>query len=107
MEIANHQVQLKPFNDRKSQYIGFRFFGYNSPAAIAREVFKPSMLSASLVVSSQKKFSVLGLGFSWGLSQVGVFSNFYGLLCTALDSHLMYPRFGPNIFMKLGDLTSH
>jgi len=37
---------------------------------------------------------------------VGVFSCFYGLLCLALDTHRMGPRFGPNIFMKLGYLTS-
>jgi len=41
-----------------------------------------------------------------GASQVGVFSHFYGLLCTALDAHPMGPRFGPNIFVKLGYLTS-
>jgi len=59
--------------------MGSSFFGYNSPAAIAREVFKPSMDSASLVVSSQKKnFQVWGsLG---GASQVGVFLYFYSLL---------------------------
>jgi len=78
----------------------------NSPAAAAREVFKPSTDSASLVVPSQKKFSVLGLGFSWGVSQVGVFSRFYGLLYPALNAHRMGPHFCPNIFMKLGYLTS-
>jgi len=36
-------------------------FGYNSPATIARELFKPSTDSASLVVSSQKK--IFGFGF--------------------------------------------
>jgi len=41
-----------------------------------------------------------------GSSQVGVFSHFYGQLFTALDAHLMGPRFGPNIFMKLGYFTS-
>jgi len=30
-------------------------FGYNSPAAAARELFKPSADSASLVVPSKKK----------------------------------------------------
>jgi len=40
--------------------------GRNSPAAAAREEFKHSTDSASLLVPSQKNFSVLGLGFSWG-----------------------------------------
>jgi len=29
---------------------------------------------------------------------VGAFSRFYGLLCTALDAHRMYPSFGPKYF---------
>ena len=65
------------------------------------------MDSASLVVSSQKKiFQFWVWGSLGGASQVGVFSYFYGLLCTALDAHLMGPRFDPNIFMKLGYLKS-
>jgi len=60
------------------------------------------MDSVSLVVSSQKKnFQFWVWGSLGGASQVGVFSYFYGLLCTALDAHLMDPRFGPSIFMKL------
>jgi len=56
--------------------MGAYVFGYNSSAAVAREVFKPSTDSASLVVPSQKKtFSVLGLGFSWGgVTSGGVFA---------------------------------
>jgi len=42
--------------------MGVYIFGYNSPAAAAREVFKPSTDSASLVVLNQKKF------FSFGFS---------------------------------------
>jgi len=62
---------LKPFNDRKSQKIGAYVFGYNSPPAAAREVFKPSTDSASLVVPSQKKFQFwvwgsLGGSHKWG-----------------------------------------
>ena len=83
------------------------FFGYNSPAAAAREVFKPSMDSASLLVPSQKKhFQFWVLGSLGGLSQVGVFSHFYGLLYPVLDAHRLGPHFGPNIFMKLGYLAS-
>jgi len=42
------------------------FFGHNSPTAAAREVFKPSTDSASLLVLTQTIFSVLSVGFSWG-----------------------------------------
>ena len=48
-------IHLKPFNDRTGHYSGSCIFGYNSAPAAAREVFKPSTDSASLVVSSQKK----------------------------------------------------
>ena len=88
-------------NAHESQYIGPRFFGYNSPAAAARVVFKPSTDSASLVAPSQKKnFQFWVWGSLGGALQVG-FSHFYGLLCTALDAHLMGPRFGPNIFIHI------
>ena len=57
--VANaSKPQLLPFNDHQSHYSGSSFFCYNSAPAAAREVFKPSTDSASLVVSSQKKFSV-------------------------------------------------
>jgi len=41
------------------------FFGYNSPAAIARELFKPSTDAASILGSIKKKFFDLGEGFAW------------------------------------------
>ena len=43
-------------NDHRSQLIGSRFFCYNSPAAAAREVFKPSTDAESLLGSIKKKF---------------------------------------------------
>ena len=64
-------------NDHRSQLIGSSLFCYNSPAAAAREVFKPSPDSASLVVSSQKKkFQFWVRGSLGGSSQVGVFCVF-------------------------------
>ena len=48
------------------QHIGALFFGHKSPAARARELFKPSTDSASLVVKVEKKFFVLGFRFSGG-----------------------------------------
>ena len=106
--IRTHQSASETsLNAHQSHYSGYRFFGYNSLAAAAREVFEPSTDSASLVVPSQKTiFHFWVLGSLGGSSQVGVFSHFYGLLYPALDAHRMGPHFGPNIFMKLGYLTS-
>ena len=64
-----------PFNDRASHYSGSCIFGYNTAPAAAREVFKPSTDSASLVVSSQKKFFSFGLGVLLGdVTSGGVFA---------------------------------
>jgi len=49
-----------PFNARKGDYSGRYVFGYNSPAAIAREVFKASTGAASLLDSIKKHFFDLG-----------------------------------------------
>jgi len=62
---------LKPFNDHASQYIGARFFGYNSPAAIARELFKPSMDATSLLDSIKKNFLIWVRGSPGRGSQSG------------------------------------
>ena len=99
--------QISPFNDHQSHYSGSSFFCYNTAPAAAREVFKPSTDSASLLVSSQKTiFQFRVRSFLGGASQVGVFSRFDGLLCPALDANRMGPHFRSNIFMKLGYLTS-
>jgi len=64
----------QPFNDHRSQLIGSRFFCYNSPAAAAREVFKPSTDAESLLGSIKKKKFDLGEGFAWeGLAKWGCF----------------------------------
>ena len=39
------------FNAHASHYSALYFFGYNSPADIARQLFKPSTDAASLLVS--------------------------------------------------------
>ena len=68
---------MEPFNDHRSQLIGSSLFCYNSLAAAAREVFKPSPDSASLVVSSQKKKFSFGLGvLLGGLHKWGCFRVF-------------------------------
>ena len=84
MQMIGYQpygLSTQQLNDHRSQLIGSSLFCYNSLAAAAREVFKPSPDSASLVVSSQKKiFQFWFRGSLGGASQVGVFSRFYGLL---------------------------
>jgi len=45
----------EPFNDHQSHCNDPDVFGYNSPPAADREVFKPSTDSARLVVTIQKK----------------------------------------------------
>jgi len=61
LEIFSTAAKLyDTFNAHASHLSVRHFFGHNSPAAAAREVFKPSTDSASLVVPSQKKVSVLG-----------------------------------------------
>jgi len=95
------KFSLKPVNDRKSQSIGAYVFGYNSPPAAAREVFKPSTDSASLLVPSQKKFSVLGLGISWGrTSQVGVFFRVFMAYFTRPRTPIEWANVLAQIFVR-------
>ena len=71
---------------RTRQHIGAPFFGHKSLAARARELFKPSTDSESLLVDIEKKIFVLGLRFFGGTSQVGVFLCYFGHLCLALGA---------------------
>ena len=48
---------------------------YNLPAARARELFKPSTDSTSLLVEIEKKFFRFGFGFCGG--EVTIFSHFW------------------------------
>jgi len=47
-----------------SHYSGWHFFGHNSPAA--RELFKPSTDSASLLVKMEEKRFLFLVGVYWG-----------------------------------------
>jgi len=70
-------VLQDPFNDRTSQFIGAGLFGYNSPATIARELFKASTDAARLLGSIKKQFFDLGEGFAWErLANLGCFFLF-------------------------------
>jgi len=64
---------LKPFKFRENHVSCSALQSCNSPGDSARELFKRSADSASLVVEIEKKFFVFGGGFSEGTPQVGVF----------------------------------
>ena len=51
-------VKTNSFNDRAGLHLGRHIFGNNSPASIARELFKPSTDSASLLVSMKKNYLI-------------------------------------------------
>jgi len=54
---------LQPNFNPLTTVIGWHFFGYKLPATRARELFKPSTDSASLLVDIEKTFFVFGGGF--------------------------------------------
>ena len=95
-------IDIIHFNDHQSHYNGSCIFDYNSALAAAREVFKPSTDSASLVVSSQKKiiFS-FGLGVLLGVvTSGGVFAFFWPTL-----AGLRRQSNGPTFSIKYFDET--
>ena len=71
-------IGVPSFNARASHYSARYFVGHNSPAAAAREVFKSSTDSASLLVPSKKKiFFNFGFGvLLGGRHKWGCFSAF-------------------------------
>jgi len=86
--LGSNQCRLKPFT----------FFGYNSPAAIARELFKPSTDPTSLLGSIKKNCFDLGEGFAWErLAKWGCF-YFFDQLWRTLDANPMGQNFGSNFF---------
>ena len=73
---------LPPFEDSKNLYLVWYYFSHNSPVDRGREVFKPSTVSARVLVlvqkSSEKTFFSFGLEFSWGdVKRIGCFFPFY------------------------------
>jgi len=70
--------------------IGRPFFGHKSPAARAREQFKPSMDSANLLVDIEKNVFRFRWGFSGGdVTMRACFGNF-GHLWPALGHNPFY-----------------
>ena len=74
--VLKLSISTYPFNDGASQSVGSSFFGYTSPAAIARELFKPSTDAARLLGSIKKKFFLI-----WVRGSPGRGSQSGGVLC--------------------------
>jgi len=82
-----------------SQKIGSPLFGHKTPAAKARELFKPSTDSASLLVDIENKILLfLVWRLLGGTSQV----HFFGHLYLALGPNQLTHSFGSSFFRKLG-----
>jgi len=64
--------------------IGQPFFGHESPAARARELFKPFTDSASLLVDIEKKSFSFSVGFSGGDVTMRAYFGNFGHLWLAL-----------------------
>jgi len=79
-------------------------FDHNWPAAIARELFKPSTDAPSLLCSIKKNMFWFGRGVCLGEARkVGVFLFFWPIW-RALDTNPIGQNFGSNFLWKLDDL---
>ena len=97
----NHCNALTP-KDSASQYIGSQFFGHESPAVRARELFKSSTNSASIIVKIEKnifrfRFRVGSLG---GPPQVGDVFTFFWPPLAGLGPQIIGPFFWLKIFLE-------
>jgi len=87
--VSTHKLKILHKFNPLTTVIGSQFFGHKLPAARARELFKPSTDSASLLVKIEKNNSLFGFGgrFSGGdVTKKTYFGNF---------GHL-WPVLGPN-----------
>jgi len=85
--LESWETALKPFKSRESHFSCRVLQSYNSPGDWARELFKPSTDSASLVVEIEKKcfHFIFGGGFSGGNATSG---SVFGYLYLALGPNL-------------------
>jgi len=87
------------FNDRAGQYIGRYLFGHISPAAAAREMFKPSTDSASILVPSRKIFS-FGLEVILGGRHKCFFFDVFMAYFTRPWTPIEWPNILTQVFMQ-------
>jgi len=71
-----HYGTFKPFNAHASHYSDIHIFGYNSPADIARELFKLSTDEASLLGTIKKNVLIWVRGSPGRSSQSGCVFGF-------------------------------
>jgi len=89
---------IRPFQFRENHVSCRVFQSYNLPGDWARELFKPSTDSASVVDEIEKKyFFVFGGVFGGNATSGGVFGYIY----LALGSNLLGHYYGSRIFRKL------
>jgi len=82
--------------------IGRPFFGHKSPAARARELFKPSTDSASLLVDIEKKSFTFSVGIFWRwCHNEGMFWKFWSPLADPRPNTLTH-SIGSKFCWKLG-----
>jgi len=80
-------AKKQPFKSRDRQNFGGDLQCYNSPAARARKLFKPSMDSAILLYEIEKKIFCFGLEVLRGHVTSGAVFAFFGLFFAALDAN--------------------
>jgi len=77
----NHQQIIWSVHLTPATMIARDFYGHKSPAARARELFKPFADSGSLLVSIEKTiFLILDWGSLWVTSSAGCFAFFWPTL---------------------------
>jgi len=104
-KLTAQMTRTYNFNDRAGQYIGRYLFGHISPAAAAREMFKPSTDSASILVPSRKIFS-FGLEVILGGRHKCFFLTFLWPTLPGPGRQSNGPTFWPKFLCKLGYPTS-
>jgi len=90
------------FKSRVRHFFCKALQSYNSPAARARELFKPSTDLASLLVEIEKTFFRFGFGVFWGNATSWGVLAFFGHLYLGLDINPLGHSFGARFVRKLG-----
>ena len=97
--IRMSQMSILAFKSRENHVSCRALQSYNSPGDWARELFKPSTDSASLVAEIEKNIFVFSGGFSGGNATSG---GVFGYLYLALGSYPLGHYYGSRFCRKLG-----
>jgi len=99
---ATHMYEIKNAFNPLTAAIGRPFFGHTSPAARARELFKSSTDSASLLVDIEKNVFRFWWGFSGGDVTLRAWFENFGHLWPALGLYQLTHSIGSKLCWKLG-----